>query len=166
MNIEFLDDIKSETIIICKSGFKNYILKQKKLYMIKIYTLNEFIHLYCFDYDYRAILYISDKYNLKYDIAKMYLDNLYYVDDVKYGIKKLDFLCELKKDLIRNNLLIYNDNFKEYIKDKEIYIYGYDYIELANIINKEHLQSTDNYYLNEEGNQLISKLIVEKFKNS
>ena len=29
MNIEFLDDIKSETIIICKSGFKNYILKQK-----------------------------------------------------------------------------------------------------------------------------------------
>ena len=44
--------------------------------------------------------------------------------------------------------------------------YGYDYIELANIINKEHLQSTDNYYLNEEGNQLISKLIVEKFKNS
>ena len=91
MNIEFLDDIKSETIIICKSGFKNYILKQKKLYTIKIYTLNEFIHLYCFDYDYRAILYISDKYNLKYDIAKMYLDNLYYVDDVKYGIKKLSF---------------------------------------------------------------------------
>lgn len=44
--------------------------------------------------------------------------------------------------------------------------YGYDYIELANIINKDHLQSTDNYYLNEEGNQLISKLIVEKFKNS
>lgn len=44
--------------------------------------------------------------------------------------------------------------------------YGYDYIELANIINNEHLQSTDNYYLNEEGNQLISKLIVEKFKNS
>ena len=63
MNIEFLDDIKSETIIICKSGFKNYLLKQKKLYTIKIYTLNEFIHLYCFDYDYRAILYISDKYN-------------------------------------------------------------------------------------------------------
>lgn len=44
--------------------------------------------------------------------------------------------------------------------------YGYDYIELANIINNEYLQSTDNYYLNEEGNQLISKLIVEKFKNS
>lgn len=44
--------------------------------------------------------------------------------------------------------------------------YDYDYIELANIISKEHLQSTDNYYLNEEGNQLISKLIVEKFKNS
>ena len=123
MNIEFLDDIKSETIIICKSGFKNYLLKQKKLYTIKIYTLNEFIHLYCFDYDYRTILYISDKYNLKYDIAKMYLDNLYYVDDVKYGIKKLDFLCELKKDLIRNNLLIYNDNFKKYISNKKVILY-------------------------------------------
>ena len=43
MNIEFLDDIKSETIIICKSGFKNYILKQKKLYTIKIYTLNDLL---------------------------------------------------------------------------------------------------------------------------
>ena len=46
-----------------------------------------------------------------------------HVDDVKYSIKKLDFLCELKKDLIRNNLLIYNDNFKKYISNKKVILY-------------------------------------------
>lgn len=67
------------------------------------------------------------------------------------------------------NIINKNNDIFTYLNYKVkslVETYGYDYIELANIINNEHLQSTDNYYLNEEGNQLISKLIVEKFKNS
>ena len=40
--------------------------------------------------------------------------NLYYIENKHYGISKLDFLNDLKNKLINNDLLIYNDKFKEY----------------------------------------------------
>ena len=48
-------------------------------------------------------------------------------------------LKEIKEYLDNNNLLIYDNLFKEYVKDKEIYIYGYDYI------NKYYKSILDNY---------------------
>ena len=65
-------------------------------------------------------------YNYKYENAKVILDNLYYVENKKYDNKKLNDLLEVKSDI--KDLLIYNDYFKNYIKDKKIIIYGYDYI--------------------------------------
>ena len=63
------------------------------------------------------------KYNIKYDIAKMYLENIYYVEDTLYDIEKLDFLVNLKKELISNSLLIYNKLFQEYVKNVDIILY-------------------------------------------
>ena len=48
-------------------------------------------------------------------------------------------LKEIKDYLDSNKLLIYDNLFKEYVKDKEIYIYGYDYI------NKYYKSILDNY---------------------
>ena len=57
----------------------------------------------------------------------MYIDNIYYVSDKTYKSKKLNKLVSLKRELDENKLLIYDGVFKTYIKDKKIYIYGYDY---------------------------------------
>ena len=119
-------------IIICNNKQKEYLLKNSKpLSNNKYYTLSEFIKNLYFDYDYRAILYVIKKYNVKYDIAKEYLDNLIYVEDKKYNIEKLDFLVNLKKELIDNKLLIFNPNFNTN----------------ENIIIYEHLSKFNKYLL-------------------
>jgi len=39
-------------------------------------------------------------YNIKYEIALEYLNNLYYIEDKLYNNEKLDFLFNVKKELI------------------------------------------------------------------
>jgi len=121
--MDFINDIKKETIIICKSYFKKKILSFNKLIPIKMMTISEFRSKYYFSYNEDTIIYIMDKYNVKYDIACTYIDNLYYIEDKLYNVSKLDFLCELKKDLDAHKLLIYNKYFKDYIKNVDVILY-------------------------------------------
>lgn len=100
--------------------------KEKELKNIKFFSLKEFVSNLTFSYDEKAIYYLMKRYNYKYENAKVILDNLYYVENKKYDNKKLNDLLEVKSDI--KDLLIYNDYFKNYIKDKKIIIYGYDYI--------------------------------------
>ena len=121
-----LETIKNNTIIICNNNYKMQILKDiKKLINIKFMSMDEFIKSYYFDYDEKTILYVIKKYNIKYEIVLEYLNNLIYIEDKNYNNKKLDFLVNLKQDLIDNNLLIFNNKFKSLIKDKDIVIYNY-----------------------------------------
>lgn len=118
-----LDEIKSETLIICKDSFKDKVLNLHKLLPIKFMKLKEFREKYYFSYDEDAIRYLSKKMGLKYNVAKMYLDNLIYIEDKEYGCDKLDILIKIKKWLDEEGLLIYNNDFKRYIKDINIVIY-------------------------------------------
>ena len=121
-----LDNIRDNSIVMCNNNYKMQILKQiKKLINIKFMTIEEFIKSYYFDYDEKSILYLMKKYNLKYEIALEYLNNLIYIEDKNYEDNKLNFLVKLKKELIENNLLIINTRFKNYIKNKDIFIYNY-----------------------------------------
>jgi len=121
-----LENIKNNTIIICNNNYKMQILENiKKLINIKFMSMEEFIKSYYFDYDEKTILYLIKKYNVKYEITLEYLNNLIYIEDKKYNKDKLDFLVNLKKELIDNNLLIFNNRFKNYISDKDIIIYNY-----------------------------------------
>lgn len=121
--MEFIDDIKTETLIICNDSVKDKIIGLNILKPIKLMNMQEFMAKYLFSYDENALLYIINKYHIKYDIALEYINNLYYVLDKYYDNHKLDFLVNLKKELVDNNLLIYNDNFKEYLKRVKIIIY-------------------------------------------
>lgn len=117
-------DIKKESIIICNDSDRKKILKRNSLVNIKAMNIQEFIAKYCFDYDENTIIYVMNKYNIKYEIALVYIKNLYYVENKNYGIEKLDFLVNLKKELDANGLLIYNELFREYVKNIDIYVYG------------------------------------------
>lgn len=119
------DNISNNSIIICNSNYKIQILKSiNKLINIKFLSMNEFIKSYLFDYDEKTILYLIKKYNINYEIALEYINNLYYIEDKKYSSRKLNYLVDIKKDLINNNLLIFNNKFKRYIKNKEIIKYN------------------------------------------
>ena len=112
-------------IIITNNETKKKILKDlHKITKIKIYTLNEFIKLYYFSYTEETIYYLINKYHIKYEIAKIYLDNLIYIEDKKYNSSKLNFLSDLKKELLNNNLIKINKLFKNSLKNNNIYIYN------------------------------------------
>lgn len=130
MNI--LDNINEETIIICNNSNKERILLSSslynKLFNIKILSLDELRKIFYFSYSNESIYYLMHKYNYKYDIAKMYLDNIIYVDNKKYNNDKLDKLVSIKNDLDNKGLLIYDEKYKNYLQNKNIIVYNYDYI--------------------------------------
>ena len=142
-------------ILITESSYKNEILKStKSLINIKFMTLQEFINSYYFTYDEKTILYLINKYDIKYEIALEYLKNLIYVEDKKYNIEKLDFLVDLKKELISNNLLIFDSSFKDYIKDKEIIVYKYS----LNKFEKYLLKGINYKIVEKENNNYLPKI--------
>ena len=146
---------KQGSIIITSNTSKKEILKQNNtLNYFKIYTLAEFNKLYYFDYNEKTIYYVMNKYNVKYEIASIYIKNLYNIEDKTYSNEKLIFLKNLKEDLINNKLLKINKLFKKYLNKKDIVIYNLpsskelnNLIELLSINNNVEIinPSTGNY---------------------
>ena len=139
-----------DKLIVCPNSEKLKILsnlsKDKVLYNIKIMTKEEYLSNYYFKYDEKSIFYLMKKYNLHIDVAKVYLNSLYGIDISKvYEDNKLEFLKNIKKDLIDNDLLIINNNFKDYISNKEIEVINYYDLDL-------YEEKALNYKFNSTGN--------------
>lgn len=150
-----LDKLLNNSIIILEDSYKKELLKKiDKLINIKFISMNEFIKSYYFDYDEKSILYLIKNYNLKYEVALEYLKNLIYIEEKKYNNDKLNFLVKIKKELIDNNLLIFNDKFKDYIKNKKIVIYKYS----LNKFEKYLLKNIDYELIDKDNNNYIPKI--------
>jgi len=89
---------------------------------------------------------VMNKYGIKYENALVYIKNMYYIEDRVYDVKKLDFLVSLKRELDENNLLKYNDMFREYIKTVDVIVYG---IRLGKY-EKKVLNSVNYKYIDKE----------------
>ena len=119
-------------IIICPNEEKMNILENNELNNelsdIKFMTKEEYLNHYYYEYDEKALYYLINKYKYNIDVAKVYLDNMIYIDLNKdYKNNKINFLKKLKQECLDNNLFIFHPTFKDYIKDKEI--------EIRNIYN-------------------------------
>lgn len=112
------------SIVVCSSSFKNHLLEQNLLLNIKIMSMNELIKKLTFDYDDHAILKVMEKENIKYSLAQMYLDNIYYIENKEYNNEKLDKLVEIKNYVYDE--LIFDNLFKKYVKNKKIYIINHN----------------------------------------
>lgn len=122
--MDFLNEIKQETIILCNRADKTTILKRNKLINVKVMSIEQFREKYCFSFFEDAILYVMQRFGVKYDIALEYINNLYYVEDKKYAVKKLDFLVDLKRELDEKGLLLYNPLFRKYVQNLKVIVYG------------------------------------------
>lgn len=122
--------MKDNLLIICPNEEKIKILehlsKEDKLYDIKFMTKEEYKNNYYFNYNENTLYYLLNKYNFNLDVAKVYLKNLYVIDEKKdYQSPKLKFLKDMKIELQENNLLETNPNFRNYIKRKNILVKSY-----------------------------------------
>ena len=135
-----INEVKDNSIIICSNSIKNTILlnmsKNKIIKKIKFIDINEFKKNYFGTYDINTIYYLMKNYDYTYDIAKYYLDNIFYNYDV------LDNLYNELKD---NDLLIFNDLFKSELQGKNIYIIGYSNLDKY---LKDILDSYNATYIN------------------
>lgn len=143
-----LKNIKNDTLLLVPSNLKDDILLQISasniLKNIKVMQMDEFLKNYLFDYYSKTIFYIMNKLSAKVDIALVYLRNLYYIDDKDYQSTKLQFLKELKQELLDNDLLICNPLFKSHLKSKHILVYGFPQLKKFELkILEEIKQITD-----------------------
>lgn len=96
--------------------------KEKRFNNNKFYSFRKLKKKLIFDYNNKTIEYVMNKYNVNINIAKIYLENLYFLKDLDDN--KVKFLNALKKDLDENNLLIYNKEFRKYLENKDITVYN------------------------------------------
>ena len=175
---------KENSIIITSNTLKKDILSSNnnKLTYYKIYTLSEFNKLYFFDYNEKTIYYVMNKYNVKYEIAKIYVNNLYNINNKTYSNHKLKFLNELKQELMDNKLLKINKLFNKFLTNKNIIVYNLPLSkELSSLINQLKENNNVEVINNEVGNNkhviyeidtienevlFIANKIVELLKNN
>lgn len=160
-----LDKIENNSILIIPSSIKNKVIKElnTKALNIKIMTLKELIKKYTFDYNEKTIYHLMKKENIKYDIAKNYIENIYYIEDKNYENIKLKKLVNIKKYLEENNLLIYDNLFKKYIKNKKIYIYYNSINKYEEKIINEIKKETQVELLKHEYNNYTP--VIHEFSN-
>lgn len=127
--------IKDNTILLIPNLIKNKVIKEvrnkNEFVDVKFMTIDEFRKKYYFTYGNETIYYLMKKYNYKYDVAKVYLNNIYYLkSNVIYNKEKLIKLKKIKEELLKNGLLIKNDMFRNFIKKKNILVYGFDSLDM------------------------------------
>ena len=131
-------------IIVCDNYKKDELLnRNNKLSNVKYMSKRDFIHKFYFDYDKRTIYELCEYYGFNYENSKMYLDNIYYIEDKYYEVEKLDKLVSIKKYLDSNNLLIYDKLFRDYLKHNEVVFDSIELDKFDNIMIKE-LESITN----------------------
>ncbi len=153
-----LEDFNNKILII-NDYAKNTLLKKiNKLLNIKIITLSELKKNYIYDYDYKSVLYVSNKYNCIPSIARKYIENTYYINN-KYKNKKIELLTKIKNDLEENNLLIKNNLYRKFLNNKDIVLYNLKYVDKYYLNIIEELSSTNNIITyNEEKETSIKKI--------
>lgn len=158
MNIE---DLKNK-IVIVKDKTKKSLLKkineQNKLINVKIITLSELKRKYFFDYTKETIYYVSKNYNVVPDVAKIYIENLYLINDNSEYEKVIE-LIKIKKDLESKQLIKTNKLFIEFLKNKDIILYNLKYVDkfYQNIF--EELRKYNNVVSYDEENDESTKTI-------
>ena len=135
------------------------------LYNVAFITMSEVIDRLSFTFNEEAIYMVMKQYQVGYDIAKTYLNNLKYLQYIDKKTedlesKKVELLDNIYHFLDNNNLIVKDFLFETYCQKKKIIIYGYPYLK------KEELYLLDkiNYvYLPIEYNiKLTTKVLACK----
>lgn len=121
--------IEKDTLFIVPTAKKMHLLEEfdyeTNLKSIKFMSMDEVKkHLY-FDYDKETLFRLQNKYDIKLDIVKVYLENMYYLNDCYYASDQLDQLTLKKRYLLDNHLLKLDPFFPYFLKRHDVVVYGY-----------------------------------------
>ena len=163
-----VDKLIENTIKIVKSNEKDKIIediRKEKIINIKFMTMKELRERFYFSYDEKTIYYLMNKYNYNYDVAKKYLDNLYYVDDKDYNDDKLKKLLSLKKELTDEKLLYHNDLFNISLAQRNVIIYNYYLLTKFDIKLINELEKITNVEIYNDTKEEFEHKYIYEFDN-
>ncbi|MCM1053751.1 MAG: PD-(D/E)XK nuclease family protein, partial [Ruminococcus sp.] len=156
--------MKDKIIVITNNGNKKSILKylstNKLLYNIKFYTFKELKKKLFFDYDNKTLEFVMKKLNVSLKVAKIYLENLYFIKDIKNS--KVNFLLDLKGTLEQEKLLIRDNLFKSYLIAKKVIVYGFPNLTLEQELILNELNQKIEY--KSSSNKLYTPIVYEAKK--
>ena len=158
-----MDFLEDNLLIIIPSTIRekvySYLSEKKDLYNIKITTFNEVKERLFFSFKEEVYLYLKEKYNYNYDVISKYLDNLYFLPLVSDN-PKIEKLISLKEELIKENLLIYDDYYKYYLRNYKVLVWGFDVLSASeNLIVEEISKYTKiDIILNSKGKYRTNKV--------
>lgn len=158
-----MDFLEDDLLIIIPSTIRekvySYLSEKKDLYNIKMTTFNEVKERLFFSFKEEVYLYLKEKYNYNYDVISKYLDNLYFLPLVSDN-PKIEKLISLKEELIKENLLIYDDYYKYYLRNYKVLVWGFDVLSASeNLIVEEISKYTKiDIILNSKGKYRPNKV--------
>ena len=92
----------------------------------QLMSLEEFRKHFYFDYDEQSVYALCQEYQLKPSLAKMYLNQFYYMDHCNFSNEKIADLKQKKTFIENQNLLKRDEFFRVYLKKYRIIVKGYD----------------------------------------
>ncbi len=122
-------------LMICPSEEKRRLLMNDnfnvELHKMKFMTKEEFFYHYFYDYNVDAMYYLMKTYGFQYDVAKVYLQNMYIIDENKdYQASKLQELKKLKEELIEKGYFHYHKAFSKYLSSYDVKVSHYYDLDL------------------------------------
>ena len=163
--MDFLKDITNDSFLLIPNNIKDkvldYLTNNKLLINIKLISFNDLKNGLLYGYTNEAIYYVMKNYKVNYAVAKDFINNTYYLEDEQYKSDKLNTILSIKDDLNTNNLLVIDPLFKDLLKSKkQLYVYGFDYI---NKFNNYLLELASQYIevknIDKEMNNNVHKVI-------
>lgn len=133
--MKILSFLQDDLILIVPSNLEENIIRQislqQEIFNVKIISDKKLKNIVGFEYDKKAIVYLSKLKNIKPSIAEEYIENLYFIDEEKnYSSPKLKQLAKIKKELLDKQLIHKDVLSKWYFQNKKIVVYGFDVISL------------------------------------
>ncbi len=137
--------------IVDDEEYFSFLKKRKTL--TKVIKKSEVKNILFDEVDYKAYISVAKKYNISYDLAKIYVDNALFLKeniDLVSAPNSVKILCEIKEFLTSQNMIYFSSRIN--ILKKGIVLYGNpcDFIDIIPVLNDKKIPFTEEYRQMEE----------------
>jgi len=120
--------IVDHSVIIAPAYLHEYFLRERAnqpFVEFKLFSKEDFFRYAFFDFDERAVIFLMKKENTSYENAKIYLSNLYFLPKEKSEDVYIKKLQEIKDNLQKADLLLFDTYFLKSLSKQKIIVFGY-----------------------------------------
>ena len=138
MNMEEM--LQADILLAPRSWHDFFLLQRNKnpFLKFKLMTKEDFLKGFFFEYSDEALLDLMVHHDVSFELAKTFLDNLYFLPQTFAEDAQIQNLQMIKNELEEKKLLKHDDLFLPLLKNKKITVFGYDEKdgELLSILKK------------------------------